>query len=94
MVIFTLFAVKLYDSNNIIAMNINNFLSNRIYYASTFYHKYGISLFGKEVEYISTYLVSQSSAIKALVLYNSYLVILLNYGILSLITFSLIINKS
>lgn len=59
------------------AIDLNYYLSNRLYLQSLFWDKYGLSLFGKNIIYTST-------------LDNGYMKILLNYGLFTTTLYGII----
>lgn len=87
----------LYDSNNIILIQINNLLSGRLELGHNAIMNYGMSLFGKPIEWIGYTIGFDGTQI-----YNyvdcSYTQILLNYGIFiilfALIAYSVLLKYS
>lgn len=71
--------VYLYNSGNELAINLNELLSNRIFYYTNFINKYQIKLFGNSFD---TYILD-----------NSYLHLLLRFGLVTYIFYYLIFSK-
>ncbi|MBR1416415.1 MAG: hypothetical protein IJ572_01185 [Bacilli bacterium] len=91
--IFTLIFTFLYRQNNDIAIFIDKLTSKRLYYNNLFYTNYGFSMFGQEVITISTEKARQLNKV-ALVLDNSYIHLLVRYGIALFITYALLFKKA
>lgn len=103
-VFFTLFLLgsymlsELYSSGNLFAIKLSSLMSNRISLASGFIDEYGLSVFGTEIYYRTSNLLTQKViGFEYRVLDNVYLKYLLNYGITTVIAivayFSLIPSK-
>ncbi len=81
-IIFTLASFGctiMYKNNNDLMMQINELLSDRLYLQSMFVSLYDINLLGNKIEYFST-------------LDNSYMRVVLNYGIFGWVLFNYIFN--
>ena len=74
----SLYLTYLYNINDLLGVKLNRILSNRLYYYNLFMNKYPITLFGTKIDII----YSSNNNIKFMVLDNSYLFILLRYGII------------
>ena len=74
----SLYLTYLYNINDLLGIKLNRILSNRLYYYNLFMNKYPITLFGTKIDII----YSSNNNIKFMVLDNSYLFILLRYGII------------
>lgn len=81
----SLYSGIMYNSSNLIK-NIDIVLSKRIYYTEQFISKYDIKLLGQEIETVST-LESRALNIPPSILDNSYIILLLKFGLLVLIMF-------
>ena len=88
----TLIFVNLYNNHNEFVIKVNEILSNRIFYASSFLNEYDINLLGNKINYISTQEAKLISE-RASVLDNSYLSLVLNYGILTFIIIYYLLRK-
>lgn len=83
-----------YSDGNTLFQKINIQLSNRLYYWNYFFNNYGINIFGNKITYINTYQASLLSSVKASVLDNSFLYILINYGLCGFSIFYMMIIKT
>ena len=86
--LISLFMTYLFQKNNSFGLYINKLTSGRLFYANMFLNNYSIKPFGQYLLLISTEkakLLHNSSL--ALVLDNSYIHILLRYGVFYLIAF-------
>lgn len=86
--ILSIISAILFSYSNPIMVRINQIFSNRISSAGQFYQQYGFSFIGQKVELVSTYKASQLGA-RALILDNGYLQLLIIYGLVATIIFSL-----
>ena len=78
--IISFYLTKQYANENVLSIKINELLSNRLLIQNQFVNVYKIKIFGNYVEYFNT-------------LDNSYIRMLLNYGIISWITYGIIFVK-
>lgn len=95
-VIFTLislFITFLFYKNTKIGIFFNEFFSGRISFILEFSQKYNINLFGNDLLLISTEL-SKITGKGFLILDNSFILILLHYGIIVYLIISYLFNKS
>lgn len=86
---FSLLCAYLY-SYSLIIRNIDRLLSKRIYYTDLFMQKYNITLFGQEIETVSS-VQSRLFNISPQILDNSYILLLLKFGLLLLICVCLLL---
>lgn len=91
--VFTLLMVHAFNNNNKTMIEINQLLSNRLYYASKFLEKYDITLFGNEITMLYTQ-EARSLGQQPWLLDNSYLVCILRYGIFAYLVIYFFIRKS
>ena len=77
LLLISVITTMLYCSKISWALDLNEFLSNRLYLQSVFWNKYGLSLFGRNIDYTST-------------LDNGYMKILLNYGLFTTLVYGLV----
>ncbi|CDB16979.1 putative uncharacterized protein [Clostridium sp. CAG:221] len=92
---YLLFALSLslaylYKSSDLIK-NIDRLLSKRIYYTEQYLQKYDINLFGQKIETVST-VQSRLLNISPQILDNSYIVLLLKFGIILLFCSCLLLS--
>ena len=92
---YLLFALSLslaylYKSSDLIK-NIDCLLSKRIYYTEQYLQKYDINLFGQKIETVST-VQSRLLNISPQILDNSYIVLLLKFGIILLFCSCLLLS--
>lgn len=87
--IISIFLANSYKANESWAIKLDGLVSNRISYASRFLEYYDIKLFGNEIEMKYTQ-EARANGEQPWVLDNSYLVILLRYGIIAYIIIYLI----
>lgn len=82
----TIWAVNNYPTNNLV-YQVDKILSGRIYYGRLFLNIYDINSFGNpDLEIIGTKQVSESyGALKGMILDNSFLLVLVRYGIIPLL---------
>lgn len=71
--------------------NIDRLLSKRIYYTEQYLQKYDINLFGQKIETVST-VQSRLLNISPQILDNSYIVLLLKFGIILLFCSCLLLS--
>lgn len=81
--ILSILSAYLYKSSDFIK-NIDHLLSKRIYYTEQYIQKYDIKLFGQEIETVST-VQSRLLNISPQILDNSYIVLLLKFGMILLV---------
>lgn len=80
--ILSILSAYLYKSSNFIK-NIDHLLSKRIYYTEQYIQRYDMKLFGQEIETVST-VQSRLLNISPQILDNSYILILLKFGVILL----------
>ena len=94
--ILVIFLIYKYNSSKLY-INLNEFLSMRLYYWRQFYNNYKVNLFGNKVYYVGSYEAFHYNRTPR-ILDNSYLYIILNYGVFGYIAlyyiFIKIINKA
>lgn len=78
-----------YNPNNDFLHSLNSSLSGRLSYTHLFFKKYNINLFGNRLELVSN-MEATTYHIQAWILDNSYVRILLQYGVISFSIFSVI----
>ena len=86
----SLSSAYLYKSSDLIK-NIDRLLSIRIYYTEQYLQKYDINLFGQKIETVST-VQSRLLNISPQILDNSYIVLLLKFGIILLFCSCLLLS--
>lgn len=86
----SLSSAYLYKSSDLIK-NIDRLLSKRIYYTEQYLQKYDINLFGQKIETVST-VQSRLLNISPQILDNSYIVLLLKFGIILLFCSCLLLS--
>jgi len=86
----SLSSAYLYKSSDLIK-NIDRSLSKRIYYTEQYLQKYDINLFGQKIETVST-VQSRLLSISPQILDNSYIVLLLKFGIILLFCSCLLLS--
>lgn len=79
--VFTVVVLKLYMINPVKYKFLNFFTTGRLEYSIIALNKYGISLFGQKIEWVGL-AFNQSKVIEYNYVDNSYLQMLLNYGII------------
>ncbi len=82
----------LYINENRSTIQINNMVSNRIKMIATFIEEYDLNLFGNDLELLGTKAASEERRI-AKVLDNSYIKIILQYGILVYLILAFLFSK-
>ena len=91
--LLSLILTYLYYIKNPFVMKLNSILTGRIGFMKIFFEEYGISIFGKNVQYISTR-TSLLTGEKNKILDNSYIKMFIQYGSASLAGFLYILRKS
>lgn len=86
----SLSSAYLYKSSDLIK-NIDRLLSKRIYYTEQYLQKYDINLFGQKIETVSS-VQSRLLNISPQILDNSYIVLLLKFGIILLFCSCLLLS--
>jgi hypothetical protein len=79
------FTINYSESNNLMVM-INGYLSNRIYFANVLLDRYGFSIFGQNIELISSIEAARLNVSRS-ILDIAYMHLLIRYGIFSSIIF-------
>jgi hypothetical protein len=85
-IIISIFVSANYNPNNKFMFYLNKLISGRLYLANIFINKYGFSIIGQKVEFISTRMAREQN-ITAAVLDNAYVNLPLVYGIIPMIIF-------
>lgn len=82
--VLSLGLVGLYRLGNGLAKDVNNATSNRVELASYYLERYDLSLFGSQIKTLGTReAAEQNKKSQAKVLDNSYVMVLLKYGVMS-----------
>lgn len=77
-------SVYLYNKGNAIAIALNSVLTSRIYHMSKFFKNYRITLFGQNIEFMST-MTANSYGTASNIVDNAYARCLFLYGIVALV---------
>lgn len=86
MILISFIMIYLYKNNVVQIQKLNLILSGRIHYGQAFLDTYGIKLFGQEVKMFEL-IYSSINNLSSWVLDNSYLLLLIRYGLLCTIIF-------
>ncbi|MDO4617677.1 MAG: hypothetical protein Q4B03_09560 [Lachnospiraceae bacterium] len=81
MVLISLYCMAAYDSGNSVWRSIDAFFTTRIRSGNYVYETYGVSPFGRELPFVSSIQAQQTGAAK-LILDNTYMRLLLYYGLI------------
>ncbi|MFQ6838317.1 MAG: hypothetical protein ACLRSU_12470 [Thomasclavelia spiroformis] len=92
MTVLSLIGVFLYRGRGDLGLLIDNLLTGRLRLANSFLEKYGITLFGNKIEFISSRIAIEENTY-TWVLDNMYLYILVHLGIIAFILIFLVLKK-
>ena len=82
----SLLCMFFYSPSSSFWVTLDRFFTTRVQSVSYFYHEYGFSLFGQDIMFVST-MEAQLSGIAKLILDNSYIRVILYYGLIPAVMF-------